>query len=130
MSASFSPQPVGVEPGTDDVVLPCPATRLDGQIHPARPRRQRPFEHFDLIRGEDERRIDVIPDAVQLCSATATAVDGNHRAPRSGDQVDVLDDHHRRCQFAGDVARLGDLLDRRAADQDDREARQLTERGS
>ena len=85
----------------------------DRLVDPAGPRGQRGLEQVGPVGGQHEDDVGVLGEAVHLVEQLEQqrVLAGVHAAVL-GDQVDVLDDDHRRLQGAGHRARLGDQVQR------------------
>ena len=99
---------------------------LDGEVDPARPRRERGLEGVRPVGGEHERHVGVLAEPAhlvhQLEEHGPAAAEGAE--PLLGDEVDVLQHHHRRGQAAREPAERAHHAEARSRQQDDRRLRQ------
>ena len=94
----------GVEPGVRAVQpqQPLPAggvgyPDLHCLVDPARPFRQRAFQHLDPVRRQHEHDVDVVAEPVELVQdlEEQRVGAGRHEVAVGRDEVDVLQDHDR-----------------------------------
>jgi hypothetical protein len=110
--------PTGLRVGTGD---------LDGQVDTPRAVGQRGLQDVGAVRGERERDVGVRADAVhRVQQGEQQRVPVLREVTIGGDQVDVLQHHHRRLQPPGQCGGLIDEPDRPAGEQDDRAAGQAS----
>ena len=112
---------------------PAPRVRIrEGElrrvIDPARALGQSRLEQVGAVGGEQERDVGVLAEPVHLVQQLEQQrVLAGAAVPLLGDQVHVLDHHHRGLQRPCDRAGRGDLPERRAGQHHHGDARQLAQ---